>query len=213
MRVYGFNRSLGGVGHDGQPLPMDYINMVCSGMLRNCPVTPEAVKNTNSIFGADISSLKFKTTRNSPDPVVTEYVEVPQMILYLNRKVTLTADVMFVNGLDFFVRTSRRIKITTLEYIPKRTKGILISSLNKVISIYNASVFNIRMALTDRDFDCMIPDFPSININPTATRKHVLEIEWQIRVIRERAQSICINITSRRILNQIIIELLKFVVM
>ena len=91
------------------------------------------------------------------------------MILYLNKKVTLAVDVMFVNRLALFVSTSRRIKFTILEYIPKRTKGRLISSLNKVIIIYNASGFNIRTELMDRDFECIIPDFPGLNINPTAT--------------------------------------------
>ena len=59
------------------PSPMDCINIVRSSMLRNCPVTPEAVNNANSIFVAYVSSLKGKTTRKSSDPVVTEYVEVP----------------------------------------------------------------------------------------------------------------------------------------
>ena len=100
-------------------------------------------------------------------------MEVPQVILHLNKKVTLAADVMFVDGLELFVSTSRRIKFTTLEYIPNCTKGILINSLNKVISIYNASGFNIRMVLVNRELDCMIPSFPIININLTATSEHV----------------------------------------
>ena len=58
----------------GNPSPMYYINMVCSGMLRNCPVTPKAVKNANSIFGTDVSSLNGKTTRKFSYPMVTEYV-------------------------------------------------------------------------------------------------------------------------------------------
>ena len=41
----------------GNPPPMDYINMVCYGILRNCPVTPDDTKNAESIFGPDVSSL------------------------------------------------------------------------------------------------------------------------------------------------------------
>ena len=134
----------------GNPSPMDYINMVCYGMLCNCPVTLDAVNNANCIFGADVPSLKGKITRKSSDPVVIEYVEFPQVIMDLNKKVTLEADFMFVKGLAFFVRTLRRIKFTTLDYIPKRTKVTSISSLNKFISIYNASCFNIRTAIMDR---------------------------------------------------------------
>ena len=53
------------------PSPMDYINMVCSVILRNFPVTPNVVNNANSIFSADVPSLKGKTTRKPSDTVVT----------------------------------------------------------------------------------------------------------------------------------------------
>ena len=51
-------------------------------------------------------------------------------------------------------------------------------------------------------------------MNPTATRKNIPEIERQIRIIKERAQSIPIKIIFKRTPNRIItIELLKLVVM
>ena len=59
----------------------------------------------------------------------------------------------------------------------------------------------------------MIPDFSSINTNPTATSENVPEIEQQIRVIKERAWSIRSTMTFKRIPKWIIIKLLKFVVM
>ena len=171
------------------------------------------MNNANYVFGANVNSLKGKTTRKSFNPLVTEYMEVPQLILYLNKKVTLAADVMFFNGLALFVSTSWSIKFTTLEYTPKCTKIRLISSLNKVISIYNASGFNIKTVLMVREFDCMIPYFLSIKINPTATSEHVPEIERQIRVIKERARSIRSKTPFTRTPKRVIIELLKFVVM
>ena len=132
---------------------MNYINMVHFSILRNCLVTTEAVSNFNKCFGPGVASLKGNITRKTSDPVVTEYVEITQTTLYLNKKVTLTADVMFVNGIALFVSMPRGIKFTTLEYTPKRTKGILISSINKLISIYNFSGFNIITPLIDQEFD------------------------------------------------------------
>lgn len=38
----------------------NYINMVFSGIIRNCPVTPEAVNNATTIFGPNVASLKGK---------------------------------------------------------------------------------------------------------------------------------------------------------
>ena len=64
----------------------------------------------------------------------------------------------------------------------------------------------------DREFDCLVPDFPVININTTTTSKHVTEIEWKICVIKERARYIRIKLPHKRTHKQMIIELLKFVV-
>ena len=81
--------------------------------------------------------------------MVTDYVEIPQCILDLNK----SEDVMFVNMLGLFVSISRQIKFTTLEYMHSRTKGKLGNLIIKVISLYNTSGFKIRILLMDRDFD------------------------------------------------------------
>ena len=99
----------------GNPSPMYYINMVSSGMILNCPVAPEEVSNTNTTFGPDVASLKGKTTRKHSNPVVKEYLDIPQTILDINNKVTLVEGVVVVNGLYFFIGTLRRINFTTLE--------------------------------------------------------------------------------------------------
>ena len=52
-----------------------------------------------------------------------EYLDNTLEILDLNNEVTLVADIEFVNCLGIFVSTSRWIKFTILEYIPKRIKG------------------------------------------------------------------------------------------
>ena len=67
-----------GLAMVGDPSSMDYINMVCSVMIHNFPVTPEAVSNANKYFGLDVAYLKGKTTRKTPNPVVKEYVDIPQ---------------------------------------------------------------------------------------------------------------------------------------
>ena len=59
----------------------------------------------------------------------------------------------------------------------------------------------------------MIPDFPGLNINPTATSENVPDIEWKIRVIKERALSIRIKMPFKRIPKKIKIELINSAVM
>jgi hypothetical protein len=103
-------RALGMVGY---PSNKDFNNMVRSNMIKNCPVTPKIVSAANKSFGPNIASVKGKKTRRKPEPVVTDYVEIPKAILDLNKDVALTADVMFVDGIPFLVTNSRKIKFTT----------------------------------------------------------------------------------------------------
>ena len=51
---------------------------------------------------AEVTSLKGKNTRKSANPVVKEYMQVPHLIMNLNKKLILPADAMFVNVLIFF---------------------------------------------------------------------------------------------------------------
>jgi hypothetical protein len=116
----------------GYPSPRDFKNMISSDMIRNCPVTPSDVANTNKIFGPDLTTLKGKTVRQTPPPVMTDYVQIPQEIVSLNRNVTLTINIMFVNGLPFMVSISRKIKFTTVEYLLGRKQPQLVSSIKKI---------------------------------------------------------------------------------
>mmetsp|Transcript_57655 Transcript_57655/g.172014 ORF Transcript_57655/g.172014 Transcript_57655/m.172014 type:complete len:380 (-) Transcript_57655:644-1783(-) len=65
----------------------------------------------------------------------------------------------------------------------------------------------------EREFDFLVDTFPGINVNTTATSEHVPEIERMIRVIKEHAGSIRSKLPYKRLPNQVIIEILKFVLL
>ena len=91
--------------------------MVSSKMIMKCPTTTRDIDNANIIFGRDVHTLKGKTVRKQPGPVVSDYVEIPKEIKQMNQNVELSADIMFVNGLPLPVTISRRIMFTTVEYL------------------------------------------------------------------------------------------------
>ena len=66
---------------------------------------------------------------------------------------TLTADVMFVNSVPFMVTLSRRIRLRTTEYLPKRTGPFLAHSLKKVLNVYTRGGFMVNVILMDQEFE------------------------------------------------------------
>jgi hypothetical protein len=203
-------RALGMVGH---PSEKDFRNMVSSNMITNCPVTPTDINAANKISGPNVASLKGKKVWVTQEPVLTSYVKVPQEIVDINKEITITADVMFVDGLGFMITSSRGVKFTTLDHVPTKSKANLINSLKKVFEIYTQRGFTIQTALMDREFECLRDDLRGITLNTTAESEHVPEIERQIRVIKERARAIWITLPFRRVPNRMIVELINFVLL
>jgi hypothetical protein len=132
-RAKGERKALGLVGY---PSPKDFKHMVSSNMIKNRPVTYINITNANKIFGPDLATLKGKTVRITPPPVMIDYVQIPKEIMSLSRNVILAIDIMFVNGLPFMVSISRKIKFTTVEYLLGRKQNHLVKSIRKIINLY-----------------------------------------------------------------------------
>jgi hypothetical protein len=123
-------RAMGMVGY---PSEKDLRNMVSSNMITNCPFTPTDINAANKIFGHTIASIKEKTVWVTQEPILTSYVKVPQEIVDLNREITITSDVMLVDGLGFMITSSIGVKFTTSEYFPTRSKSNLTNSLKRFL--------------------------------------------------------------------------------
>jgi hypothetical protein len=148
----------------GHPSTKDFKAMVRNNMIMNCPINVDDIERAEKVYGKNIAALKGKTTKTSPNPVVTDYVEVPPGIMEANSKVVLTADVFFVNKLPFFMSISRDIAFTTAEHITRRTKSVLLRSVLKVKAIYNNRNFQVTTALMDNEFEPLKVDLKSENV-------------------------------------------------
>ena len=102
----------------GHPTDRDFLGMVHGGMISNCPVTANAVKNAHQIFGPDVAGIRGRTVRRPPESVTTDYVQIPRAILERHQLVTLAVDVMFVNGVPFLVSVARGLNLLTAEFTP-----------------------------------------------------------------------------------------------
>jgi len=66
-------------------------------MIPNCPIDANDA-NAHDIWGPDLASLRGKTVRRTPAPVVAEFVAVPKSVINRNKMVTLAADVFLFTG-------------------------------------------------------------------------------------------------------------------
>jgi hypothetical protein len=149
--------------------------------------------------------------RQPPEAVRTDYVQLPRFILERYRVVVLTADVMFVNKVPFLVSQSRRLNLITCKFL--RTAKSLTSKIDLIRHLYAGGRFMVDTILMDNEFEKLRPLVPGININTTAAKEHVPEIERRFRVIKKRGRALLNTLPFTKMPQIILIELIYYVVL
>ena len=201
-------------GMMGHPTDRDFLGMVRANMIHNCPVTASAAENANRIFGPDLAGVRGRTVRRPPEAVRTDYVQLPRVIMERYRVVVLTADVMFVNKVPFLVSQSRGLNLITCEFLPgKRTAKSLAARIDDIKHLYARGGFVVGTILMDNEFEKVRPLVPGLNLNTTAAKEHVPEIERRIRLIKERGRALLNTLPYKKMPQLILIELIYHVVL
>ena len=201
------------MGMIGSPSERDFQGLVRQNLLKDCPITNDDIVNAHKLFGPDLASIRGKTVRRKPDHVRTDYVDIPRDLINLNSRVTMIADVMFVNGIPFLVSSSRNINLITIEHAPHRTATKLGFLLDRIVRVYTRAGFTTATIIMDNEFNKVKDHLPQINLNTSAAGEHVGEIERRIRVIKERARGIICTLPYPRLPQIMVIHLLHFIVM
>ena len=137
----------------GHPPTARFKQIVSDSHLAECPVDVNDVSRSVVIFGPDRSRLRGAATRQNPKRVVEEYMKMPRDFYQLHKFVTLSADVMFVNGIPFLITFSRNIRLITAEHVPTRTARQLAKSLMNIVELYGRGGFLVRLVLMDMEFE------------------------------------------------------------
>jgi hypothetical protein len=82
--------------------------IVKANMLKDSPVTSQDVDVALKIWGPSVALLKGKTARHKPPFVMEDVIEAPKEIQQLHKRVTLTVDIFFVNGVPYFCNLQPR---------------------------------------------------------------------------------------------------------
>ena len=96
-------------------------HIVSRKILEKCSIVANDITNARTTFGPNLPGLRGETVRQRPERVVPEYLDIPQDYYQLHHFFTLTADIMFVNGLPFLTSLLRDIQFGTAEHLPSCT--------------------------------------------------------------------------------------------
>ena len=195
----------------GRPSTKDFIRIVTSNQLPNCPITRADILAAEHIFGPDVGSLKGKTTRKAPPRVHHQVDPLPPVVMMRYRDVALCADVMFVNGIPFLVTVSRNIHFGTVEAIPNRKKDTLLKSIRSVLKIYRRAGFRVQYAYMDIEFVDLKIDLmdDQVTLNEAGEDEHVGDVERYICTTKERMHATYNMLPFENILPRLVIEMAK----
>ena len=98
--------------------------------------------------------------------------------------VTLTADVVFVNGIAFLIIFWQKFKLLTVEHVPNRSIGQRAKSTMKIIKLYTKGGFQVKVVFMDREFDKNKDNVGHLEVKTTDVREDATGIERQIRLVK-----------------------------
>jgi hypothetical protein len=159
-------------------------------LLPNCPITKADILAAEQILGPDVGSLKRKTVRRTPKTVTMGNVTVPDDILRTYRRVTMGADVMYVNKIPFLVTSSRHLHFGTAKVLVDLKHSTILNAIKGVQSVYGQRGFMIDWLLLDGGFAALRNDLQlsRIKVNLVAKDEHVYEVERYIRTVKVRVR-------------------------
>ena len=166
----------------GGPSYEHFKSIIRNNELHNCPITETDIDIAEDIFGKSLQCLKGKQTRKNSIHVKEIFLKVPHNILASYGNVTLSADVMSVNGLKFLITHSRHIRFTTTELVHTTHDTVILKGIGNVRNIYKKRGFMVRLMLMDGAFESLRGALAEKHIesNICSENEHVGEIERTI---------------------------------
>ena len=132
-------------------------------------MTVADISNAPTIFCPNLSRIRGGAKRDTNvKRVKDQSISIPRELYKMHKRVTITADVMFVSGVPFLVTLSRKINFRTTQFLPKRTARTLADSLAKVIMLYTRGGFIVNLAIMDKEFDAIKECVPFLEVNTVA---------------------------------------------
>ena len=198
----------------GHPTTKQLSHLLDHHLIPNSPFTSHDVRRAEQIYGPDLGNLKGKTTQRNPPTMEQIMQQCPDTIIEQYGNVMLSADVMHVNGIPFFVTRSHHIHFGTMDVLPSLQGTDIGVALRRVVNIYARRGFQVTTALMDGAFAGLqdVCNQLQVTLNTTSQDEHVGDIERYIHTVKECMRGISNTIPFKRMTRNMVMELAKAVV-
>ena len=157
--------------------------------IENGLVTTLDKKLAEKIYGTNIAGVQGKTSRRNEPAYEVEHITIGVTSKY--RMVTLAADKLYVNTIQFIVSISKSIGFGKTQLIGNGKVGTLDNSLETVVNLYQVRGFQVTLALMDNQFRPLEGHMPvGVQINIMSADEHVGIIERYICTMKEKSQCV-----------------------
>jgi hypothetical protein len=149
------------------------------------------IQTAETIWGPDLGSLKGKTVRHKSPAVRVVSHSIPLGIMQKYKDVTLSTDVMKVNGIPFLMTISKHIKFGSAGKLDDMKTRTMLCHFKTIFNVYAIRGFRVTIVLADNQFESMRGDLANLGaiINVVSRDEHVPEIERYNRTIKDRVRS------------------------
>ena len=164
--------------------------LIRMNLIRNNLVTTEDVNLATKAYGADIGTIKDKTTRTRPAPVISNLVEIPDELLEVQKDVILSINGMTVNSLKKFITISHELFYRTAQYVSTNVASEYEQCMDELLAVYKRGQFAITEVHCDNEFHKLMDPYsgqqdPHIRMNYASAQEQVPRPECNNRTIQE----------------------------
>ena len=114
------------------PSIADFKSIICMNAIENFPLTTEDITIAEKIYGKDIGSLKVKTVRTKPVPVIRNYIEIPNELITKHENIKSAIDLIFVHKIVFLTSISKNIMYRTAQPLKNKTATVYRSASDTI---------------------------------------------------------------------------------
>jgi hypothetical protein len=184
-------------------------------MLKDCPLASQDVDVALKIWGPSVALLKGKTVRHKPPFVMEDVIQVPKEIRQLHKRVTLTIDIFFANGVLYFVTFSLQICFLLMMHLQNWKIETIFKALKAMHNYYLQRGFQIVFIKGDGEFEpiegMMSELYGAPKLNLSSANKHVPEIEKKIWVIKEKVWAVVYSLPVNALPAVVLVNAVLFV--